>query len=79
MRLLMRTLTTALIGLLVTSLLLFALAPGASASPDPTCVPTSGGMDYHSFLCVDGSDPKCPVYTLQHTHNEIEKKCVGEL
>lgn len=37
-------------------------APTAAA-----CVPTSGGLDYHSYLCVDLGNPRCPVYTLDWT------------
>lgn len=69
-----------------TVLLAFAiLAPLASANaprdldaPGPSCAPTSGGMDYHSYLCVDPGNPKCAVYTLTHNDWEgIRKRCYG--
>lgn len=40
------------------------------------CVPTSGGMDYHSFVCVNASDPKCALYTLSSTDAGVQKRCV---
>ena len=53
------------------------VALGASTvAPEPHCIPTSGGLDYHSFLCVDAGDPKCPVYTLSSSDAGIRKDCV---
>lgn len=55
-----------------------ACAPlvGVAVSPVQTCVPTSGGMDYHSFLCVDSNDKSCPVYTLTASDAGVRKTCV---
>lgn len=48
---------------------------GAGAEPDASCVPTSGGLDYHSYLCVDPSNPRCAAYTLHHTDWGVRKTC----
>lgn len=72
----MRTLTTTIIALLVTSLLLLALAPGASAAPEPQCYETISGPDYHQFLCVDAADPTCPVYTITYRDGPDQKRCI---
>jgi hypothetical protein len=48
----------------------------ATAAPGPTCVPTSGGLDYHSFLCVDAGDRGCPVYTLASSDAGVVKTCI---
>lgn len=45
----------------------------------PACVPTSGGMDYPSYLCVDPRDPLCAVYTLTTTDWGVQKRCYGVL
>lgn len=47
--------------------------------PGATCVPTSGGMDYHSYACVDASNPKCAVYTLTSSDWGTQKRCFGVL
>lgn len=44
-----------------------------------SCIPTSGGMDYHSYLCVDPKDPKCAVYTLTASDWGVQKRCYGVL
>lgn len=65
-----------------TMLATFALVPMAFApvaAAEPECVPTSGGLDYPSYLCVDTSNPKCPVYTLTTTDWGTQKKCFGVL
>ena len=53
------------------------LAPTAAAEAD--CIPTSGGLDYPSYLCTDPSNPKCAVYTLTTTDWGTEKHCYGVL
>lgn len=47
----------------------------AAAEPEATCIPTSGGLDYHSFLCIDAGNPRCPVYTLHSTDRGTVKSC----
>lgn len=66
---------------LLFALLSTAVAPPAAADDagGPVCIPTSGGMDYHSFLCVDSSNPLCPVYTLTATDWGVQKRCFGVL
>ncbi len=53
-------------------------APAAAQTP-PThqCYPTSGGLDYQSYVCYDLKDPFCPVYTLTHSDWGTTKKCIG--
>lgn len=41
------------------------------------CIPTSGGMDYPSWLCVDPKDPLCPVYTVTTSDWGTTKRCFG--
>ncbi len=60
-----------LVALLVLASLAVAAPPAAA-----TCVPTSGGMDYHSQACVDLSDLDCPVYHEQHTDWGVRRTCV---
>jgi hypothetical protein len=57
--------------------LIVASTPSAMAAP--SCVPTSGGLDYPSYLCTDPEDPKCPVYTLTTTDSGVQKRCFGVL
>ena len=54
------------------------VGPGgdASAPLEVACIPTSGGLDYHSFLCIDGGNLRCPVYTLHSTDSGTVKTCV---
>ena len=52
--------------------------PGGAVSttqPEAWCIPTSGGLDYHSFLCVDLANLRCPVYTLHSTDWGTVKTC----
>jgi hypothetical protein len=43
---------------------------------EPLCIPTNGGgLDYHSFLCVDLGSLDCPVYTEAHTDSGIRRTC----
>ena len=53
-----------------------AVEPPATAAPEPVCVPTSGGLDYPSFLCVDAGNPRCAVYTLTSSDWGVQKTCV---
>lgn len=55
------------------------LVPTAAPADAGTCVPTSGGLDYQSYACVDAKDPGCAVYTLSHTDAGAEKRCYGVL
>lgn len=57
----------------------YGVPPLSSAGFETTCIPTSGGLDYHSFLCVDPSNPKCAVYTLTSSDWGVQKKCYGVL
>lgn len=50
-----------------------------SGAPSASCIPTSGGLDYHSYLCIEPSNPKCAVYTLSSSDWGIEKRCYGVL
>ena len=51
----------------------------ALAAPEAACIPTSGGLDYPSWLCVDPSDPKCAVYTVTTSDWGVQKRCYGVL
>lgn len=48
-----------------------------ASEPAAACIPTSGGMDYHSFLCIDASNPKCAVYTETSSDAGIRRRCYG--
>lgn len=67
----MRTLCLAI------ALLAATLAPLAAASaPEASCIPTSGGLDYHSYLCLDPANPRCAAYTLHHNDwDGVKKTC----
>lgn len=41
------------------------------------CIPTNGGgLDYHSHLCVDTSDLRCPVYHESASDWGVRRTCV---
>jgi hypothetical protein len=53
--------------------------PAASPADAGTCVPTSGGLDYQSYACVEPKNAGCAVYTLSSTDSGVEKRCYGVL
>ncbi len=64
---------------LTVAVLSLSLAIGAVAAQpidDHQCYPTSGGMDYHSYLCYDFNDPRCPIYTLSSSDAGVTKRCL---
>lgn len=48
-------------------------------APEAQCYPTSGGMDYPSFLCVDPGNAKCAVYTVTTSDQGVQRRCYGVL
>lgn len=53
-------------------------APVATADSG-TCIPVSGGMDYHSYVCADPKDAGCLVSTETSTDAGSETRCYGVL
>ncbi len=62
--------------LAATLLLVLATPADAQVPPSQDCYPTSGGLDYQSYLCYDIKDPFCPVYTITHTDAGTRKHCI---
>lgn len=50
-----------------------------TGAPGPVCVPTSGGLDYPSWACVDAGNPKCAAYTVTTSDAGVQKRCFGVL
>lgn len=48
---------------------------GAAVQSGATCIPTSGGLDYHSFLCVEPGNPKCPAYQTWADDSGVHTRC----
>lgn len=59
----------------------YCLIAGATTTTDAgapeACVPLSGGLDYPTYLCVDGSNAKCAVYVQSTTDWGTSKRCYG--
>ena len=49
--------------------------PLATSQPEAWCIPTSGGLDYHSYLCVDAGNLKCPAYQTWSNDWGTYKQC----
>lgn len=75
----MKTRTALVIGITLAAALLATATPVSADHDDGKCQRVDGGMDHGTYLCIDTSDPKCPVYTVTYTDRGADKRCFGVL